>query len=853
MIEVTTTATQQSQTDTTAQIVARGQATPLPPVAIPVVVPAENSNIIAQTSAAKSYNGHHQQHASIKSSASVLITYKAHSKGLPFDHENSNHAHQQRQQQQTTNHQSEEGNSNNPHSPGAGSNTNSSSSWSLSRRNGELQKLSVVLPQKLDPKLASLATPTIVCSNDQGPVPMTSQLWGSLVQLNGGSDVGRFTGLPSCTPTSADCIVTNPFFWGVTSAHPCSGNGDMHPKHIVDPNGHGDIIDTSGSVGGGGCIVGNGGHIGGHESRRSLSTSSRETTISSNESTHGHYVSDQNHQNYNHSNHDHHHYRRNQELTRLSLDQIQAAAQNQVTLLSPFLSIPLLSPEQEAWLRLTTQHPLATSAEQHQQMLNSYHHNRQQQISHQAGHTQQQHYHQNIAQQPIQYNPPSQPNHHNHHQHIAHPHNQHQYTRNAHSTAPQDLTKQQHQQQYNHYQLSRNQASNSNLSGFNAVHNGQQFARQQQLVQQTISSPQYLNSTHTNNNHRQAMNASATHEVYNQQQVNAARDSAQVKSISMVPQASSSLATNAPEKSVPVLTVTTATSDEIPLPPIAHRIQVQQPKTVPPLPVASTITSNTPVAQPLSNPDASIKPADDKLTITPHDGDITACQHDLAIMESNSALNSSICDAGKAPQIEIHSNSVSNESSCSQSSTGACSVSSNSSRNSGSSNSSCGSSPLEEQPSKNKSEYKRSLTKSKSNRAQPSDSINHATKPKKRKKQKVASGIENKEVSQIDTTGLITINGLPPQPSKKKSKGGRKKKLITHEEFVQRKNRSKERNRVAAKRCRQKRKQLLDELHDQKEELIKINVTLEEENAVLKRELATLISHHSICDIRVTD
>jgi len=62
---------------------------------------------------------------------------------------------------------------------------------------------------------------------------------------------------------------------------------------------------------------------------------------------------------------------------------------------------------------------------------------------------------------------------------------------------------------------------------------------------------------------------------------------------------------------------------------------------------------------------------------------------------------------------------------------------------------------------------------------------------------------------------------------KKKSKGGRKKKQVTHEELMARKNRSKERNRVAAKRCRQKRKQFLDELRGRIDNLNDLNKKLQ--------------------------
>lgn len=84
--------------------------------------------------------------------------------------------------------------------------------------------------------------------------------------------------------------------------------------------------------------------------------------------------------------------------------------------------------------------------------------------------------------------------------------------------------------------------------------------------------------------------------------------------------------------------------------------------------------------------------------------------------------------------------------------------------------------------------------------------------------------------SHTDTTAgacLINSSGDITLVVKKKSKGGRKKKLITDEEMVARKNRSKERNRVAAKRCRQKRKQFLDELRGRIDNLNDMNRKLQ--------------------------
>lgn len=108
-------------------------------------------------------------------------------------------------------------------------------------RSRQEAKLSVVIP----PAQKSLVTPTIItsefgnnefnlianCTNQ----PTPTQLFNSLVQLNTGQEVGLFTGLPSCTPTSADALVTpngiNPFFWNVSNgvseqAHPPLENAE---------------------------------------------------------------------------------------------------------------------------------------------------------------------------------------------------------------------------------------------------------------------------------------------------------------------------------------------------------------------------------------------------------------------------------------------------------------------------------------------------------------------------------------------------------------------------------------------------------------------------------------------------
>lgn len=106
-------------------------------------------------------------------------------------------------------------------------------------------------------------------------------------------------------------------------------------------------------------------------------------------------------------------------------------------------------------------------------------------------------------------------------------------------------------------------------------------------------------------------------------------------------------------------------------------------------------------------------------------------------------------------------------------------------------------------------------------------------------------------------SGLM-LKDQPPDSSnegteiiKKKSKGGRKKKQVTHEELMARKNRCKERNRVAAKRCRQKRKQFLDELHNRIDSLNDSNRRLQRENINLKGELETLKKHHKTCRLAI--
>ena len=65
--------------------------------------------------------------------------------------------------------------------------------------------------------------------------------------------------------------------------------------------------------------------------------------------------------------------------------------------------------------------------------------------------------------------------------------------------------------------------------------------------------------------------------------------------------------------------------------------------------------------------------------------------------------------------------------------------------------------------------------------------------------------------------------------------------------MLERKNRSNERNRVADRRCRQKRKQFLDELRDKIDQLHGLNQGLRKENLLLKNELETLRQHHAAC------
>lgn len=66
-----------------------------------------------------------------------------------------------------------------------------------------------------------------------------------------------------------------------------------------------------------------------------------------------------------------------------------------------------------------------------------------------------------------------------------------------------------------------------------------------------------------------------------------------------------------------------------------------------------------------------------------------------------------------------------------------------------------------------------------------------------------------------------------PQAKLKKRPGGRRRRNVTSEELQARKNRSKERNRVAAKRCRQKRKVFMDELRKRTDHLDQLNQRLQ--------------------------
>lgn len=107
---------------------------------------------------------------------------------------------------------------------------------------------------------------------------------------------------------------------------------------------------------------------------------------------------------------------------------------------------------------------------------------------------------------------------------------------------------------------------------------------------------------------------------------------------------------------------------------------------------------------------------------------------------------------------------------------------------------------------------------------------------------------EVKQLKDQPPDSLTTLNNSA-ETIRKKSRGGRKKKQITHEELVARKNRCKERNRVAAKRCRQKRKQFLDDLHNRIDGLNESNRKLQRDNTNLKMELELLRKHHKFCKL----
>ncbi|KAG9510948.1 Cyclic AMP-responsive element-binding protein 5 [Fragariocoptes setiger] len=85
--------------------------------------------------------------------------------------------------------------------------------------------------------------------------------------------------------------------------------------------------------------------------------------------------------------------------------------------------------------------------------------------------------------------------------------------------------------------------------------------------------------------------------------------------------------------------------------------------------------------------------------------------------------------------------------------------------------------------------------------------------------------------SATQPTVQLTKQGRPAKPR------GRRKRQVSSEELAARKNRSKERNRVAAKRCRQKRKLMMDDLKRQIRDIELRYRLLENENIELKREL----------------
>lgn len=86
----------------------------------------------------------------------------------------------------------------------------------------------------------------------------------------------------------------------------------------------------------------------------------------------------------------------------------------------------------------------------------------------------------------------------------------------------------------------------------------------------------------------------------------------------------------------------------------------------------------------------------------------------------------------------------------------------------------------------------------------------------------------------------------------KKRSGGRRRRNVTCEELQARKNRSKERNRVAAKRCRQKRKVFIDELRKKTDNLDQLNQRLQVSNVGLHTKVYKLNSLHKLPNIRST-
>lgn len=645
---------------------------------------------------------------------------------------------------------------------------------SSSNRNYHRQlepKLSVVLPSNHK----SLATPTIITS-DHGQfvqatgitnhTPTPTHLLSSLIQLNGQEGMGLFTGLQSCTPTSAEGLVTtngiNPFFWNVA---PVSS-----AEQIVASD--------------------------------QLTTDERREELSCRQAASGQMSSQAKERR-----------KQQQQLSKLALDHIQST---NPMLLSPLL---FLSPEQESFLRFAQQqqqHPLAGKTA-HDHLVET----EQQKVYNQAA---RQALTVGEVNSTLAFQQQQQ--------------QQQQEQRQQQFQLAQDLTAQNSNQTLAYHQISQQHHLNnhqSHLAG-NAASLAQnnhyyhaQLNNQQQQQQKQLISPQQTYS-HQPQQHQQTQTlfrpTTESHQVlYASKQVDLNNNPNSVQ----------------PPAAHHQLNGSTPGEQRLIELHHHHHHQQQQPLGCSPIQDPSQIQQQLFYAQQQQQ--------QHQVGYQQLGQQDTHRRYILCNQQVRAPLRPEAPEPSQysSQQASFLNSSVST-SSCSSLKDDVLSSSSPHIRQ-GQSNQSLKANPIDEQTgiaheqvaSPSSTATLKSVAQSPADLL--ADDISQATiiDPANQAKAKQTNGKKEPNRSISNSTSATNIEGVIV---KKKSKGGRKKKLISDEEMIVRKNRSKERNRVAAKRCRQKRKQFLDELRAKIDNLNDLNRKLQKENTQIRNELELLKHHH---------